>query len=53
MRALWEFDVILDPEDGQALNARRDKASEVEIELYPYELDLLATISIGPIDNWE
>ncbi len=50
-RALWQFDIELDPEDGESLNARRGKAGKVQVELDSNEMNLLATICIGSIHN--
>ncbi len=48
-RALRQLDVELDPEDHESLDATRDKASEVEVELDLDKTNLLGTISEGPI----
>ncbi len=50
-RALRQFDIELNPEDGESLNAQRDKAGKVQVELDSNKMNLLATIFIGSIHN--
>jgi hypothetical protein len=50
-RALRQFNIELIYEDGESLNARRDKAGKVQVKLDSNKTNLLATIRIGSIHN--
>ncbi len=50
-QALWQLDVELDPEDCESLDAARDQASKIKVELNLDKINFLAIISEGSIHH--
>jgi hypothetical protein len=52
-RALGQLDIIFDSKDGKSLDAARNKAGEIKVELDSDETNLLAASHLRAVLNWQ